>query len=242
MNQLTVELALKIEAEVLAAWAGIKAQPMPLKEAKVLWRNSSGLIYVEDQWGPAIPYAPVCHEDGTQNHGYRSLKGDKASIAAIPEVVGLPEFQELLTAINRAESPIESVGCEKGYFPIEGGGDAKVSLAAYIDIIFSDLPKNSEPENFLRLAARLLAVLEGCEAWWGNVEFALQRLRKLKSCDGPWGLILRLTNAGRSEDEAKHFWNESACRLKGGIIELTQGFPEDMPINFAAVRDRDDGQ
>jgi hypothetical protein len=81
-------------------------------------------IWIDGAWGPAVPYPAVDHEDGTRNHGYLRIKGLDHSLLTIPEATDWPELQDLLRAVNTEDSPIESVGCEKGYFTSDIQGAA----------------------------------------------------------------------------------------------------------------------
>jgi hypothetical protein len=99
-----------------------------------------------------VPYPAINHGDGTKNHGYVCIKGNLTAVSNLPEVQGWPELQRFLEAINSAESPIESVGCEKGYFPAELPNVPPVVLGSYIDVIFTDASLNDESANHLLLA------------------------------------------------------------------------------------------
>jgi hypothetical protein len=127
--------------------------------------------------GPAVPYPPVDHGDGTKNHGYVRLKDNPGAVGGIPEVMDWPELQRFLEVINGPASPIESVGCEKGYFPGEGPDAPPVVLGSYIDVVFSSAALNDRAENPLLLANRLVEAIDGSEKWWADVSFVLQRNR-----------------------------------------------------------------
>ena len=86
---------------------------------------------------------------------------------------GLARVSAISDSLNTAASPIESVGCEKSFFPVTCQGDITLSLGAYIDVIFTDPVLNERPENMLLLASHLLPAVEGCEKWWGNVSMVL---------------------------------------------------------------------
>ncbi|WP_412530395.1 hypothetical protein [Burkholderia lata] len=129
--------------------------------AIVLASRGTRTIYIEESWGPAIPYHAVEHEDGTRNHGYRPVKGDRETIEAIPEVQGYPELGDFLIAINGLDSPVESVGCEKLLQKTIHEQQTIFSVSCYVDVIFSDLAANEDPHHHLRLATRLAAAMEG---------------------------------------------------------------------------------
>lgn len=105
-----------------------------------LWVEGGRAVGIDDSWGPAVPYGCVDHPDGHQNHGYMRIKGDAEAARRIPETVDWPELGEFLAAVNAAESPIESVGCEKAFFSIQGQGEPTVKLGSYVDLIFTEAP------------------------------------------------------------------------------------------------------
>jgi len=107
--------------ELLAQWRINSGLTIPPAEPIMLWGEPGRSVWLAGL-GPAVPYGPVDHLDGHQNYGYRRLKGDPDAARAIPEAKDWPELQDLLIAINTADSPIESVGCEKGFFPVENAG------------------------------------------------------------------------------------------------------------------------
>ena len=210
--------------EVLAQWESHKGITSPPREPIRLWSSNDGVLYIEDSWGPAVPYPPVDHSDGAKNHGYIRLKGNARVVNQLPEAQGWKDFQEFLLAINADDSPIESVGCEKGYFLVEDIGAATVKLGSYVDVIFTDVPMNEQPEKLLLLATHLMESVKGCHQWWGAVEIGLQRLRVLYGSTAPWGLMIRLCNYGRSEEEARRFWGETLVRMGKAISNLPQDF------------------
>jgi hypothetical protein len=124
------------------------------------------------------------------------IKGDAVGAQRIPEAMGWPELEQFLDSLNTDASPIESVGCEKAFFPVTSQGEITVSLGAYIDVIFSDAVLNERPENILLLASHLLPAVEGCEKWWGNVSMVLQPMRLIPGASAPWGLMLHISRAG----------------------------------------------
>jgi len=191
----------------------------PAKEPVRLWAESGCGIWIWHEWGPAVPYPAVDHGDGNINHGYRRLKGNLDAAALVPETQGWPELQTFLENVNAPSSPIESVGCEKGFFPGEEG-TPPVMLGSYVDVIFSDIPLNEDPQHHLFLASQLAPAVEKCERWWADVSFALQRNRALYGAARPWGLMLKIQNYGRTEAEARKFWGETLSRLGNAIKAL----------------------
>jgi hypothetical protein len=206
--------------EVLTQWEPHRGLTAPPPQPIQLWVRDGRIIYVEETWGPAVPYPPVDHGDGAKNHGYVRLKGNASAISQIPEAQKWPELGQFLEVINATASPVESVGCERRFFPAKDAGAATAKLGSYVDVIFTDAALNEHPEKLLLLAAHLMAALEGCDKWWASVEIGLQRFRHITGANSPWGLMLRVCNHGRSEDEARKFWGESLRRLGAAVSRL----------------------
>jgi len=131
--------------DLLALWkphenmAGLPPEPIRL------WGSGGCGIWLSETWGPAVPYPPVDHRNGNFNHGYIRSKGRSGEVAAIPEVQGWPELQRILDIVNATESPIESVGCEKSFFPMSEEGSPRLKLGSYIDVVFSEAALNDRP-------------------------------------------------------------------------------------------------
>lgn len=168
-----------------------------------------------------MPYPPVDHGDGHINHGYVPLKGNVDNAARIPEAVGWPELEQLLRAANASDSPIESVGCEKAFFPVTGHAEICVKLGLYINLVFSDPALNDRPQNILWLASRLAPAVAGCQRWWSEVELCLQRFRGIQGAAAPWGTLIRVTGYGRDERQARELWGVSIQRIAGAIATLS---------------------
>lgn len=212
--------------ELLLQWRRYAGVKVPPAEPVLLWNEKTRTICLSNSWGPAVPYPTIVHEDGTQNYGYQRLKGDPEAIRRLPEAFGWPELQEFLAALNAAESPIESVGCERAYFPVENPAEdgPTVYLGSYIDVVFTNVALNDTPENSLLLASHLTRAAKDCECWWSTLEIELQRFRALPGATAPWGLMLRIMCHGRDKDEARKGWGETLRRLTQAVTKL----PKDM--------------
>lgn len=206
--------------ELVDKWQALPVSDGPPKTPLKLLTEEECTIYVEDGWGPAVPYPAVDHGNGQRNYGYRRVKGDNAAIESIPEAAHCPEYQAFLREINSTDSPIESVGCEKSFFPVSDQPTINVKLGSYTDIIFSDFKLNSDPKNILYLASLFAVTLNGSAAWWSGAEMGIQRLRALYRCHKPWGLLLRVLGYGRTEGEARKTWAKSLDRLSGAVKNI----------------------
>lgn len=210
--------------EILSQWQVHRGLTRPPQEPIRLWAEQGRSLWIGNGWGPAVPYPAVDHGDGHRNHGYVRIKGNTEALARIPEAAGWPELAAFLTAINAAESPIESVGCEKGFFPAAGKGVPPVMLGSYFNVLFTDAVLNDVPESALLLSSRLLQAVEGCESWWSDIEIALERYRFVAGTAVPWGLMLRVSGYGRDESEARKLWGVTLDHLAKAVGELPHDF------------------
>jgi hypothetical protein len=210
--------------ELRSLWSPHKELKSPPTERIRLWSDGSCGIWVSEEWGPAVPYPAVNHGNGTLNHGYLRLKGNTGAVSLIPEAQGWPELQMFLETVNADSSPIETLGCERGFFPSELETAPPVYLGSYVDVVFAERELNNRPENLLLLASHLANAVEGCGKWWANVSLVLQREKILAGTSTPWGLMLHMTNHGRSEEEARKFWGATLLRLGKAIAGLPRNF------------------
>lgn len=206
------------------AWDDLGELTAPPPESVMLCQEESVTVYVDDGWGPPVPYPPAPRENGGMNHGYVRLKGNLEAVASVPEVGGWPEYCQFLERVNAETSPIESVGCEKGFFPFDQG-DIKVKLGSYTDLIFSELALNDEPRHLLRLADAFAQAMRGSKQWWSVAEIGIQRSKGLAGCACPWSLMLRVCGHGRDKDEAHRSWGASIDRVGLIVGQLPAGFP-----------------
>lgn len=202
--------------ELNEAWDKLADTTRPPVEDVLLYQDESVTVFVDNKWGPPVPYPPAPREEGRMNHGYVRLKGNPEMIERIPEAKGWPEYQQFLRRINADTSPIEFVGCEKGHFPCYRG-EAKVQLGSYTDVIFTETSLNDEPRNFLKLADAFGQAMRGSREWWSIAEIAIQRSKGFIDCNQPWLLMLRVLGHGRDEAMARQSWGVSKDRI-GQII------------------------
>jgi hypothetical protein len=213
--------------ELRLLWKPYEELKNPPAEKIRLWSAGGCGIWISDEWGPAVPYPAVDHGNGNLNHGYRRLKGIGGAVSLIPEARDWPELQKFLETVNAESSPIESVGCEKAFFTDEKNTPPiylPIYLGSYTDVVFTEAALNDRPENLLLLASRLANAVEGCDRWWATVSLVLQREKILPGAVAPWGLMIHVTNHGRTEDEARKFWGETLLRLGKSVAELPRDF------------------
>jgi hypothetical protein len=98
----------------------------------------------------SIPYPAEVHSDGTgTNHGFRALKGSSTDVAeVIEEAKQDQQLAAVLREINRANSPLVSVGCANLHIPNGTSG------RGYIDIAFNTLEEAKDSVSYFRLFER----------------------------------------------------------------------------------------
>jgi hypothetical protein len=211
-------------ADLLSKWTPYRELKCPPVERVRLWAERGCGVWVDNAWGPAVPYPAARHENGSENYGYVRIKGNSELASKIRETFDFPELATFLAIVNTAESPIESVGCEKSFSKTDGGGTPPVELGSYIDLLFTDMKLNDFGENTIRLACHFLQRVEGCERWWTSVSMVLQRFRGVPGTVLPWGLMLHVTAYGRDEAEARRFWGATLGRLGKAVQSLPNDF------------------
>lgn len=205
---------------LLKAWETLHHGTAPPEQPIKLLTEGSCIAYIEDSWGPMVPYPSVAHGDGRRNYGYRRVKGNKDAVASIPEVRDALEFRDFLLSVNSENSLIESVGCDIGYFAVNDNTIVKSRLGSYTDIICSNYDANRNPVNLLYLASIFMKSVEESEKWWSKVEIGIQKLRGLYNTESPWGVILRVSGNGRTDEEARRSWGVSLRKLSDSVGEI----------------------
>lgn len=191
----------------------------PAKDV-LIWQEGKRAIAIEASWGPPIPYPAVFRSASQSNHGYRPVKGNPVAIDQIPEVDGWPEYANFLKIVNASESPVESVGCAVGLFDADEIAAGAKRAGSYVDLVFSDARRREEIAPHMELAAHLAQALEGCERWWTSIEIALQRLKAMPGSTRPLGLMVRVSSAGRNEDEARRIFGGALEKLGAAFSEV----------------------
>ena len=69
-------IILNMFEELLSLWQPHRGLVGPPTSRIKLWSEGGRGVWISEAWGPAVPYGPIDHEDGNQNHGYIRIKGD----------------------------------------------------------------------------------------------------------------------------------------------------------------------
>ena|SRR5579862_8046763 len=102
--------------------------------------------------GKGIPYGGA-HEDrpdGSRNHGFKPLKSNPAEIAVIPEAQGITALKNALIALNAANSPFFTVGCEKA----SGENDSGHWMRGYLEFAFNYCELVADAQFYFKLFYR----------------------------------------------------------------------------------------
>lgn len=73
------------------------------------------ILLTFNQNAKSVPYPAVDHKDGTHTHAFVPLKGNLDLVGSIQEAKVVPAYTSLLNALNAAQSPFFSIGCEKTF-------------------------------------------------------------------------------------------------------------------------------
>lgn len=99
--------------------------------------------------GKGIPYGGADEDrpDGSRNHGFKPLKSNPAEIIAIPEAQGITALMNALIALNAADSPFFTVGCEKAF----GKSDSGHWINGYLEFAFNYCELVSDAAVYFKL-------------------------------------------------------------------------------------------
>ncbi len=96
--------------------------------------NATVFLSIKDG-GKGIPYGGTGEDrpGGSRNHGFKSLKSNPEEIAAIPEAQRFGALTRALVAMNTADSPFLTVGCEKAF----GSNESGQWIRGYLEFAFN---------------------------------------------------------------------------------------------------------
>lgn len=106
--------------------------------------------------GKGIPYGPANRDDGSINHGFRSLKGNVAAVNSIPEVRDDPALERLLRVANAPETMVFTVGCVSGTESTEQG----FSRCGYVEFAINDADLAADATNYFKMFYTFSSYLE----------------------------------------------------------------------------------
>lgn len=187
-------------------------------EDQIIDQGENSVIYRSSDWGPAVPYKAMVHDDGAQNHGFVDLTLDGERISALPEASGKPGLIAALAALNRPSGKLMSLGCENGVF--DSGlppGMPGLYIGSYIDLCFRDGDMNSGDE--MLALARTLATARAT-ASWARYELGIERLPLFFGREGGWGLNIRSAVYAEDEKTAWARFNEEMTALAALFEQL----------------------
>lgn len=96
----------------------------------------------------AMPYGPVDRGDGHPNHGFKDVKGNPEAARKIVEVLDDLPMQEALVRIADPKTAFFTMGCEKSFNPVTGGG---FWAKGYIEFSYNYAQAISGAQNYFPL-------------------------------------------------------------------------------------------
>jgi hypothetical protein len=178
---------------------------------QILEQEKNYTIYKSSEWGPAVPYIAMTHEDGAKNSGFIDLTANPDLIESVPEAFGKSGLIELLKTVNKPQGPLMSLGCANGVFPNEASGEQpKLYVGSYLHLCFRNAELNTG-ERLLSLA-RTVAIARSSVVWAGY-ELGLERVPKFFGQTGLWCLDLRVSVYANDESRAWEGFNHEMREL-----------------------------
>jgi hypothetical protein len=95
----------------------------------------------------SIPYLAQNDPEGA-NHGFKRLKFSDIDIGSIPEAAADPQLLDLIREINKADSPLFSVGCDN--LCIEGSNN-RFAARSYIEVAFNEIEQAGDQASYFWL-------------------------------------------------------------------------------------------
>lgn len=185
------------------------------------------IVLTINQRSKSIPYPAETHS-GSQNFGFRVLKGRLDKIEGIQEAKDSSCIKQLLCTLNAEASPFFSVGCEKSFNRSPSGFWAK----GYIEFAFNYSKLVSDAAQYFPLFfhfsryASDYVTKHDVQFWW-----ELQQARfEAADCEGFSCCVWITTGQFGSSAESQVEW-ESAVEMLGAFIEAVKiRNPDSQPI------------
>jgi hypothetical protein len=168
-----------------------------------------------------IPYGPA-DRPNSKCYGFKDLKLFPELISEIPELRDWPEFEELIRALNVAESPFCSFGCEKSVTPFSHDDEKqlKVKLTSYVEFGYAARHRN-EPTAFETFVKDLSSFAARRPlSKYLHVDSEIQRTRYVDDNTMGWSLTIWISGYGASETEAREAWGGAIAALREFIVSL----------------------
>jgi hypothetical protein len=174
---------------------------------EIIEKGPHWTIYRDGTLGPAIPYPSVDHGNGEQNFGFADLRHHPEAIPQVPEADGCPGLQEFLRVVNASASPLMSLGCAHGPFPIDAPhpDGPQCYEGSYIDLAYRDAVIGHDEAALIKLAKSIVTALS--EPTSISLELIPQRMRHFFGDLDCYCLDVKLSAYGRSPKEALYHFN-----------------------------------
>lgn len=187
-------------------------------EDKIIEQGAGYVIAIVEEAHGIVPYGSVDREDGT-NYGWMDLRDQPGLVDRIPEAQNLPGMQAILRAANGSQSPLMSIGCEKGLFPVTGHHSITHKVGGYVDLVFRTGDRN-DPDQLVEFAKLVLSKIEPTpQGVFTGYEFLVQPLKSFFGQDGRYALMLKPQGYGEAEAEAWKAFEVACTHLARAVHE-----------------------
>lgn len=172
-----------------------------------------------------IPYGAGDHPDGSKNHGYKRLKGNKELALLIPEAQDTDALRNALVRLNDPITAFFTVGCEKSCQATGSG----FSVTGYVELAFNFIELVADPQYYFQLFFAFHGAIFQSSAETSKAKYLFE-LAPAHFLDGPangftvavWISTLPL----QIREEALHEWGQAVLVLVDFLesVPLRPGF------------------
>jgi len=179
----------------------------------------------DDHPHTVVPYYGVVHEDGARNHGFVDLRDQPELAEHIPELSRSPGLTDFVKAVNERGSPLMSIGCDCGLFPVDDArpGEPTCYIGSYVDVTFRDASRNAVATNLVNLAKVLLARVAVSQQHHFNFHMIVERLKGFWGLPGRYSLMVKTCGFGRSEENAWDALDHAAFAMAAACRNYRRG-------------------
>jgi hypothetical protein len=159
-----------------------------------------------EEQGLGIPY-PKGSVAGSTNAGYFDIKKKPEALAGLPELLGWPELEGFLKAINQPDSFFRTLRCEVVASPIKHSGCTR-KVTSYVTVAFEILDWNRAQGSYGELYRSFSDYCSGVQAPVKlAIEFELIPTSYLAHGIGRgWSVDVWVSGLGTSKEAARATW------------------------------------
>lgn len=172
------------------------------------------------QDGKGVPYGGMSEprEDGTQNFGFKNIKGAPQDVALIPELRDDAPMRDLMAALAHPDVGVFTIGCESG--PVEG--DGQLRLTGYVEFSLNSRSAIGDAAVYFPLFFHFDRFLHET-AFAASVMFTWELMAASfveKHVDGFTCTVFVNTSYSEKREQAEAWWAESMACLREGLCSI----------------------